>query len=241
MKLNTIYSTFNGEVNFKGIGSNCIFLRLQGCHLRCYKKTLGILCDTPEGLKKSTERDEISLIFAGVEKVSKDTGLKLITLTGGDPLWNKESELIELLTLLSDNGYIVNVETSGTLSWLPYIHIKNVHWIIDYKGKSTGVQKTKNLLLDANFIRSLGEKDFIKFVIYDLEDFNDFLDYMTFYEKSGGKTNVSVGAFWGGKLDTLEIFNLLKENKQLAKVSVNMQTHKMAVSSDYNKSIPLEI
>ena len=241
MKLNTIYTTFNGEVNIKGIGSLCIFVRLQGCHLRCYLKTLGVLCDTPEGLQKSRETDEISYIFAEVEKVSKATGLKLITLTGGDPLWNKESEVLELLTLLSDNGYTVSVETSGTLSWKPYRHIKNVHWVLDYKGESTGVKLKKNLLLDTSHLELLDENDFIKFVLYDMKDYNEFHFMVNQAYKLGVKATIAVGAYWGGKLEPLQIFDLLKGDGLLDKVTMNFQVHKMAVSSRYDIEIPKEI
>ena len=40
MKLNNIYTTFQGEVNAFGIGMPVIFIRLQGCHLRCYKRII---------------------------------------------------------------------------------------------------------------------------------------------------------------------------------------------------------
>lgn len=241
MKLNTVYTTFNGEVNSQGIGSMCIFLRLQGCHLRCYLKTLGVLCDTPEGLKKPTERDDIFSIFAEVEKVSRTTGLKLVTLTGGDPLWNKGEDVRALLNLLVNNGYIVNVETSGTLSWLPYRDIKNVHWVVDFKGKSTGVKIKKNLLLDVNHVKSLDENDYIKFVIYDLEDFDDFLVVMEEYSKIDLRCNIAVGAYWGGKIEPLKLFDMLKAHELLSKVTMNFQVHKMAVSSRYDIKIPEEI
>lgn len=241
MKLNNIYTTFNGEVNPQGIGSLCIFVRLQGCHLRCYKKTLGILCDTPEGLKKPADRDKISYIFAQIEQVSKDTGLKLITLTGGDPLWNKEEELIELLTLLSDSGYTVNVETSGTISWMPYRHIKNVNWILDYKCKSAGVHQKTNLLHYTKLLESLTDQDFIKFVIYDEMDYEEFKGFATVHYLTVCQARLAVGAYWGGKLDTFELFEKLKADKLLGKVCMNMQTHKMAVSSDYNIKIPTDI
>jgi len=242
MKLNSIYTTFNGEVNAQGIGSPVIFVRLQGCHLRCYKKTMGILCDTPEGLKKPTQRDEINSIFAEIEQVSKTTGLKLITLTGGDPLWNKEEELIELFTLLSKGGYTTNVETSGTISWLPYRHIPRVHWVLDYKCKSTGVSPKLNLLAFRDNLLELDKNDFIKFVIYDGADYEEFLSFFKFKELvTNCQANIAVGAFWGGKLDTFELFEMLKKDGLLSKITINMQTHKMAVSSDYNKFIPTDI
>ena len=50
LKVQTIYPAFMGEVNECGIGAPCVFIRLAGCNLRCYEKTRGCLCDTPEAL-----------------------------------------------------------------------------------------------------------------------------------------------------------------------------------------------
>lgn len=241
MKLNNIYTTFNGEVNNKGIGSPVIFLRLQGCHLRCYLKTLGVLCDTPEGLKKPEEMDNIRGIYEEVKSLSDGTGIKLITLTGGDPLYNKQEELEELFDLLIYEGkFEINVETSGTLSWLPYAYYPKLHWVIDYKGKSAGV-KLKNLVLDREHLGTLDKDDYIKFVIYDDADFEECVESVEFIRGTGSKVNIAVGCYWGGKIEPLELFEKLKERKMLNKVTMNFQVHKMAVSSVYNKEIPKDI
>lgn len=143
MKVNSIYSTFQGECNPFGIGQPVIFLRLQGCHLRCYKKTLGVLCDTPEALKKPLAVTELNSIFATVLEISKETGIKIITLTGGDPLWNTQEELQKLFVGLVERGFKVSIETSGTISWLPYSSIsKDIFWVLDYKLQSSGVKNS---------------------------------------------------------------------------------------------------
>lgn len=241
MKLNAIYSTFNGEVNRYGIGSPCIFLRLQGCHIRCYKRTLGILCDTPEALNKPKTSTEINSIFAEVDQARHDTGLRLVTLTGGDPLWNDEAELRALFTGLIDRGYTVSVETSGTLSWLPYNNISpNISWVLDYKLKSAGVKNSEKLFTDTIHLESLREIDIIKFVVYDV---NDFLQMRDAIRELHGKTKaqLAVGCYWGGLIEPFELFEMLKTEKLLDKIVFNMQTHKMAVSSDYKKEIPKKI
>ena len=61
IKVNTIYPAFAGEVNAHGIGVPCVFVRLAGCNLRCYFKTKGILCDTPEALEMKNGKDMLSL------------------------------------------------------------------------------------------------------------------------------------------------------------------------------------
>ena len=241
MFLNTIYTTFQGEVNPFGIGYPVIFLRLQGCHLRCYKKTLGVLCDTPEGLDKPIAETKISYIFAEIEKVSEKYGIKVVTLTGGDPLWNKEEELIELFSGLVDRGFSICVETSGTISWLPYSVISNsIYWVLDYKLKSSGVKNSSKLFSDSEHLQDLSEKDFIKFVIYDDDDLDEAISVVNNL-KDKTLVNFAFGSFWGGKLTTFDIFNRVIDEGLLSCVSINMQTHKMAVSSNYNVEIPKEI
>lgn len=241
MKVNTIYCTFQGEVNPFGIGFPVIFLRLQGCHLRCYKKTLGVLCDTPEGLEKPVDKTEINSIFAEIEKVSEKYGIKVVTLTGGDPLWNKEEELIELFSGLVDRGFSVCVETSGTISWLSYSVISNnIFWILDYKLKSSGVKNSDVLFKDPEHLQDLSEKDYIKFVIYDDADLDEAI-LVVKELKDKTLANFAFGSFWGGRLTTFDIFNRIKEEGLLSSICINMQTHKMAVSSNYNVEIPKEI
>ena len=241
MKVNSIYSTFQGECNPFGIGQPVIFLRLQGCHLRCYKKTLGVLCDTPEALKKPLAVTELNSIFATVLEISKETGIKIITLTGGDPLWNTQEELQKLFVGLVERGFKVSIETSGTISWLPYSSIsKDIFWVLDYKLQSSGVKNSNVLFKDPDHLQNLTEQDYIKFVIYDEAD---MIETISVVKGLHSKTLaiLSVGAYWGGKLSTFEIFERLKTEGLLGNVTINMQTHKMAVSSNFTKKIPNDI
>lgn len=237
MLKNAIYATFQGEVNHKGIGHPSIFLRLQGCHLRCYKKTLGTLCDTPEALKKPINKHTVSEIVAEVRELSSNTGIKLVTLTGGDPLWNNSDDVRNLLEILTDCGFEVSIETSGTLSWLPYMDIKGVFFVLDYKLKSAGVKKAGELFMDKRHLDALRSEDFIKMVVYDTDDLEEAEGLINSLATTT-KATLSLGAYWGGKLTTFEIFDYLKTKNLLGKATINMQTHKMALSSNYNTKIP---
>lgn len=242
MKLNTIYTTFQGEVNRFGIGSPSIFVRLQGCHLRCYKKSLGELCDTPEALRKPTEKDEFDRIFAQIEKTAQETGIKIITLTGGDPLWNEEADLVEFFTKLTDAGYYISVETSGTISWLPYTQISsNISWVLDYKLPSTGVKANIcSKYFDSLHLRMLNKKDFIKFVVYDEADMEQTIKVVRVISETTN-AKLAVGAYWGGKLSALDIFNRLKDEKLLDKTVMNFQVHKLIIDPNFKATIPVEI
>ena len=240
MKLNTAYITFNGEVNAYGIGSPAIFLRLQGCHLRCYKKTFGVLCDTPESLKNPKEADNISDIAEAVYSIYKKTNVSLVTLTGGDPLNNHPSEVISLLKHLTDLGFRVSVETSGTIDWTRYLNISPlVTWVIDYKLKSAGIKDAARQFTSGNLIQ-LCSKDYIKFVIYDNTDLEEAIRAV---KRMSDKTEaiLSVGAYWGGKLEPFEIFKGFQDAELLDAVTMNFQVHKMALASVYTKEFPKEI
>jgi len=241
MKLNSLYTTFQGEANPLGIGHPAIFLRLQGCHLRCYKKTMGILCDTPEGLEKPNEEDEVMEIVNKTVTLSKKTGVKLVTLTGGDPLWNYDSDVWVLLYELSLTGLTICVETSGTISWLPYNNISDkIHWILDYKLISAGIKNADKLFLDIEHLNSLCSKDYIKFVVADEVDMNECIEAI---KNLADKTlaTICVGSFWGGKLTTFDIFERLKKENLLARTTINAQLHKLVISPNTNIEIPKDI
>jgi organic radical activating enzyme len=239
MKVNAIYSTFSGEVNPFGIGAPTIFLRLQGCPIRCYARTLGVLCDTPEALKKSKDSTDMDKIFKQLEDERSDTGINFITLSGGDPLWNDEETLKELFIGMLDRGFRVTVETSGTISWLPYM-FEGVYMILDYKLKSAGISNGTDLFFDLEHLRALRKEDYIKFVVHDLEDYTQF-KFATEHLLDNTDAKIAVGSYWGGDLDTFALFELLKNDAMLGKVTLNMQAHKMAISSNYDKEIPQKI
>jgi organic radical activating enzyme len=238
MKLNTIYVTWNGEQNPFGIGSQTIFLRLQGCHIRCYEKTLGILCDTPEGLSQFGGEEVSALqILERLNTIREETGIDLICLTGGDPLWRKPTDLHELFGLLRSEGYQVTVETSGTLDWTQYYGYANMHFIVDYKLQSAGVK--------GNLVPKLADKmlstDYIKFVVYDDSDYREMqlvLPQLALITEA----RMTAGVFWGGKMDTFQLFDRLKKDDLLRylKGGINMQAHKLALSANYASNLPTE-
>ena len=230
MRINSIYATYQGEANIGGIGHPVIFVRTQGCHIRCYKKTLGTLCDTTEALELGKGGKEIPIvdIVKEVERLSNIYGgIKLICLSGGDPLKQSEGELRYLFSVLDSKGYEVSVETSGTLSIMPYIDFTNVHWVLDYKTKSAGI-KLKFLSEELGLLKPT---DYIKFVLYDEADYNEFFAVVeAIFNLS--KAKVVVGCYWGGKLKNEKLVELLMQDKLLGRVAINFQVHKMATLVD---------
>ena len=228
LNVQTIYPAFMGEVNKFGIGAPCVFVRLSKCPLRCYLKTKGILCDTPEALegKSGHPMDEWDIL----ESVDS-YGYNLICLTGGEPLLQDVSEFLRIATL---KGYHVAIETSGCVDILPYRHFRNVSFIVDYKLPSTG----ENLRMKYNNYHLLNEDDFVKVVVDDEADLENLKTFASSYLQYS-KTNLAVGVFWGSAITYQALMQYMHTDEVLSslgiKVYLNMQTHKMAVLYDKYK------
>lgn len=234
MVINTIYTTFQGECNVWGIGAPVVFVRTGGCHLRCYKDTLGELCDTPEALEKGSGKEmSTEETFHRVEHVGQ--GLKRICLTGGDPLWRKPSELAEFFEEAYQRGYEVSVETSGTLDWTEYAkHFPNVFWVLDWKLPSCGPSVTsKNILHKPELLSTLRDTDFIKFVVYDSLDFSHTVEAVLYVRQHSPDVRIAIGPYWGGPLTVFQTFNAVKEANLLDTVEINMQAHKLALTANF--------
>jgi organic radical activating enzyme len=226
LNVNTIYCSFDGEVNFFGIGAPTIFLRLQGCHLRCYLSTMHKYCDTPESLeRKGGTAMTIEDIIFKLRMMRKKTGISKVTLSGGDPLYQHPALLQELFKQLGENNFPVTVETSGTLSIAPYKNYPHVFWVLDYKLPSCGLTVNVEETTVAN-LRHLKQGDFVKFVIYNEQDFNEMLRIINKYPLPDG-AKYAIGAYWGGQLSGLNIYHMAADRGILKHVTFNFQTHKL--------------
>lgn len=158
MHIIEIYKSVQGESSFAGLP--CIFVRLAGCNLRCH------WCDseyTFTGGRKMT-LDEVT---AEVDKLAP---VKLVEITGGEPLL-QEREVVPLMQRLLARNYEVLLETSGErpLAGVPIA----VHKIVDVKcpaSGETGTFRVENL--DA-----LTPNDEVKFVIADRADYQFARDF----------------------------------------------------------------
>lgn len=220
--VNTIYPAFMGEVNCHGIGVPCTFVRLAGCNLRCYLRTKECLCDTPEALEGKTGK------VMSVAEIVNDVlaiGRHVVCVTGGEPLMQDCKELFEQLT---EWGFEVVVETNGSKPIFPYVEIKGVSFVVDYKTSSTG--ETEEMI--HNNYHWMRGQDFLKFVIDTEEDYNEMKQWVI-ANGSSYRGNIGVGLFWGSKMTYQELMKRLHEDDIQA--YLNMQTHKMCCLYDAYK------
>lgn len=105
LRINEIFYSLQGEG--ARAGTPCLFVRFQGCNLRCKRESHGFDCDTEfvSGRKWTAEE-----IVGHLKELAPDC--RWIVLTGGEPARQLDAELV---AYLHDRGYQLAVETNGTI------------------------------------------------------------------------------------------------------------------------------
>ncbi len=161
LQITEIFKSVQGESSYAGLP--CVFVRLTGCNLRCR------YCDTEYAFYDGKETT-VSETVATVEKF----GLRLVEITGGEPLLQSES--IDLMKRFLNLNYKVMLETGGSLSIQDVP--KEVIKIVDLKCPSSG-EVDKN---DFKNLSRLAPHDEIKFVIGDRNDYEWSREILKKYE-----------------------------------------------------------
>lgn len=160
IKINEIFYSIQGESSMSGMP--CIFIRLTYCNLRCS------YCDTEYSFHEGK-----NMSIDNILKKIKQYNCKLVEVTGGEPLLQKES--IDLMQILLKNNYQVMLETGGSL---PIKNVpKDVIKIVDFKCPSSNMHK-KN---DWHILEDLQDHDEIKFVIGNYEDYEWTKNKINYY------------------------------------------------------------
>ena len=202
MKINEIFVSIQGESTY--MGRPCLFIRTTGCNLRC------TYCDTEYAFYdgKEMSNDEI---FDIVE----NSGVKLVEITGGEPLLQKE--LPELLDRLLEENYEVLIETSGSID-IDKIDPRAVR-IMDIKCPSSG-EVSKNDLSNLNKLKPLDE---VKFVVGDREDYTWANEIIEKYNLDQKVTVLFSPVF--EKLAPVKLAKWILEDKK--NVRMQIQLHKI--------------
>jgi 7-carboxy-7-deazaguanine synthase len=151
MKITEIFYSLQGET--KTVGLPTVFVRLTGCPLRCG------YCDSAYAFSGGSNQsvDEVIQTVASYRT-------KYVTVTGGEPLAQKE-ECLLLLKKLCDLGYQVSLETSGALD-VSAVDARVVK-VVDIKTPGS-LESAKN---NFNNIPYLLPHDQVKFVICSRADY----------------------------------------------------------------------
>ncbi len=168
MKVCEIFASIQGESTYAGLP--CVFVRLSGCNLIC------VYCDT--AYARDSEGKDMS-----IEEVIKSVhsfGISLIEITGGEPLMQKETSV--LVERLLNSSFTVLIETNGSISIKDLD--KRAIIIMDIKTPASGMFKNMDLLN----LKYLKDRDEVKFVITDRNDYEWAKNFIKDYRLTGKST-----------------------------------------------------
>lgn len=204
MKVVEIFNSIEGEG--KRAGLPCTFIRLYGCNLNCS------YCDS----RYACEEDKYQIMsVADIVDWVQSYGCPNITLTGGEPLLNRDAAF-QLLDTLSELGYEVNVETNGTQ--LPMFFV-NTFYTVDYKTNTSGMSDK----MRRDVFSMLRPIDVIKFVVGNEADLIQAMEFCESYYPNL-KPQIYVSPVFG-MIEAKDIVNFIKDHK-LWDWKIQLQLHK---------------
>lgn len=208
------FVSINGEG--RKAGQPAVFIRLAGCNLRCS------YCDTMWA--NSYDAPHESMTEDEIANYIRQTGIKNVTLTGGEPLTAENVKL--LLERLSHEDISVEIETNGSadISLCDDI-FPRPSVTMDYKLPSSGMEKF--MLMD-NYAY-LRKTDTVKFVAGSRGDLDRALEIIGRYDLTE-KCSVYFSPVFG-KIQPSEIVDFMLENK-LNGVNFQLQLHKFIWDPD---------
>lgn len=195
-------------------GALATFIRFEGCNLRCK------WCDTTYSFDGSSEITYLSALE--IYEFIKASGIRQVTLTGGEPLMQPHiSELLELLA--KDHTLLVHIETNGAVAIEPFkkaYSSEMIRYIVDYKLPSSGM--SKRMVLE-NF-KEVTKEDTYKFVIASRRDLEEAYRLIEMYNLRE-RTRVYLSPV-SEYIDPADIVEFMKEHK-LNDVRLQLQLHKI--------------
>ena len=202
------FVSINGESTHAG--ELAVFVRFKGCNLHCS------YCDT-----KWANESDVAFQSMSTEEICelvKNTGVKNVTLTGGEPLIQNEIEV--LIDRLMIQGNCVEIETNGSVSLEKFAFMENrAVFTMDYKLPSSNMEK---FMCMENF-SFLNEHDTVKFVSGSTADLEKAVEIIEKYSLSE-KCHVYISPVFD-KIEPSEIVDfMIKRN--LNGVRLQLQLHK---------------
>ena len=202
------FTSINGEG--RKAGELAVFIRFRKCNLNC------TYCDT-----KWANTDDCPAEMLSAEQIAGyvyGTGVKNVTLTGGEPLL--QENLGELIDILMEQGNSVEIETNGSISIEELSKGKNrPSFTLDYKLPDSGMERTMELG-NYNFLR---KKDTVKFVSGSISDLETAVKIIEKYELLK-RCNVYFSPVFG-KIAPADIVEFMRINN-LNGVKLQLQLHK---------------
>ncbi len=209
------FVSINGEG--RKAGQLAVFIRLRGCNLDCG------YCDTKWANVNSCPAEDMTPYE--IYEYIKATGVKNVTLTGGEPLMHKDiDELLDILC--KDNNISVEIETNGSVDVSFTKNIENPPSLtMDYKLPSSGMND-KMLMDNYKYIDS---NDTVKFVCGTYNDIEKAYEIIKEYDLEN-KCAVYISPVFGD-IEPEMIVDFMKD-KVLNNVNMQLQMHKFIWAPD---------
>jgi 7-carboxy-7-deazaguanine synthase len=201
LRITEIFHSIQGESSHAG--RPCAFVRLTGCNLRCR------WCDS-EYTFTGGERMSIDDVVGQV----KEYGCNLVEVTGGEPL--AQSESLDLIRRLCDEGFEVLIETSGSIDIAPVDERATI--ILDIKCPGSGEVK-KNRWEN---LEQLKPRDEIKFVIADRADYDWAKEVIE--ERNLNRWTVLLSPVWG-EMDLQSLAEWMLADRLPARLQTQLHKH----------------
>ncbi|MGC2235538.1 MAG: radical SAM protein [Pyrinomonadaceae bacterium] len=209
LRITEIFLSIQGESTHAG--RPCAFVRLTGCPMRC------VWCDSEYTFTGGT-RLSFDEIFAQL----KEFGCNLVEVTGGEPLAQKN--VFPFITKLCDEGYEVLIETGGYVSTEKTDARARI--ILDVKCPASGEAERNHW---ANLERLRAEKDEVKFVVADFNDWEFAKEIIAGYDLENRARAILISPVFG--IENLEEIAETVSRSGL-KVRLNLQLHKYIWGAD---------
>ena len=203
------FVSINGEGT--RAGELAVFIRMKGCNLDCR------YCDTKWANQENASYEIMT--EEDIRNYIRDTGVKNVTLTGGEPLFRKDMDIL-IDYLLQDKDRVVEIETNGSVNIKEYARMKNrASFTMDYKLGASGMEEKMCL---ENFAY-LDKRDTVKFVVGSQEDLKRAAEIIEKYALTG-KVSVYFSPVFGA-IEPEEIVDFMVQNR-LNDVRMQLQMHK---------------
>lgn len=208
------FVSINGEG--KRAGELAVFIRFRGCNLKCS------YCDT---MWANSGDCPVEMMSAeDIVSYVNEEGVKNVTLTGGEPLLQKNINI--LVESLMKNNHNVEIETNGSIS------IKNLSestyrpdFTLDYKLPSSDME---SFMITENYAY-LKENDVVKFVAGSLSDLKKTAEIIEKFSLTE-KCLVYISPVFS-RINPDGIVEFMKL-KHLNKVRLQLQLHKFIWNPD---------
>ncbi len=199
------------SINGEGLrqGELAVFIRFANCNLRCS------YCDTTYSFNNPIfDEESIDEIIEWVNEQK----VKNITLTGGEPLIQKDIEI--LIEKLANLDYRIEIETNGSIDISKFRNLKNTSFTLDYKLPVSLMEKHMNL----DNYKLITKNDSVKFVCGTKEDLDKTLFIIKKYNLDK-ITNCLISPVFN-MIKLTDIVDFLIENN-LNDVKMCLQIHKI--------------